>query len=70
MGPGGARAIIPVLEYLSSKSTPFVIVDDGFLAEESPKDWDRTSAILEGENSIEELFDSQKIKVLFFATSA
>ncbi|MCK5613075.1 hypothetical protein KAR91_64980, partial [Candidatus Pacearchaeota archaeon] len=69
-GPGGARAIIPVLEYLSIKSVPFMIVDDGFLAEESPKDWNRVSSILEGENSIEELFESKKVKVFLFATSA
>ncbi len=68
-GPGGARAVMPVLEYLSGKSIPFTIVDDGFLTEESPKDWNRTRAILGGENSIEELFDDKKIELLFFATS-
>lgn len=66
---GGARAVIPVLDYLASVGESLTIVDYGFLTNEAPNSWKRTPAILRGKDSLEHLFDTERFKVLIFATS-
>lgn len=66
---GGARAIIPVLDYLYSNNESFTIVNHSFLADEAPKSWRRIPAVLKGDNSIESLLARGCFKGLIFGTS-
>jgi hypothetical protein len=66
---GGARTLLPVLEYLFECKKPFSIVKHGFLANDAPIEWDRVAAILHGENSLELLFRKGCFKKVVFSTS-
>ena len=51
---GGARAIIPVLDYLYSDNEPFTIVNHSFLADEAPEAFLHMTA--------NQAFDAVKVK--------
>ncbi len=63
---GGGKAVLAVLAELSSRNQRFSIVENGFLAKESPAVWDRIPANLQ---VISEIFASGKIRVLIFSSS-
>jgi len=66
---GGARALIGVLEKLSADKRSFSIIDNGFLSKEAPADWHRISAVLEGPDSLNNLFSNGYFKTLVFTSS-
>jgi len=65
---GGARAILPVLEYMYNHKQEFKIVDHGILAKLSDVNWPRIS-IPEATKSRPGLFSENKVKALIFTTS-
>jgi hypothetical protein len=65
---GGARAILPVLEYMYNHHQNFEIVDHGVLAKLAPAEWPRISMSETAKDRLELLF-SKKFKALIFTTS-
>lgn len=66
---GGARAIMPVLEYFFIQGCSFSIVMHGILAKESPDSWNRILPVLNGQKSLESYFKQGACKILLFSTS-
>jgi len=67
---GGARAIMPVLDYLFNASVPFEIVNHNYLGKHAPDNWQRVSPLLEGRvDSLESRFRRNEYGALIFTTS-
>lgn len=67
---GGARALLPVMEFCERKSLPFVMLEHGHIISEAPKRWGRVSLGDEFDMTIaESLFKRNDIGVIVFASS-
>jgi len=66
---GGARAVIGVLEKLSADQIPFSFVDNGFLSKEAPASWNKVPAVLEGSDSLKNMFADGCFETLIFTSS-
>lgn len=63
---GGGRALFVVLEELVSRNCLFSIIENGFLAKNSPAEWHRIPA---DSRVIESIFADRQIKVFVFTSS-
>ncbi|MCD4832086.1 MAG: hypothetical protein K8R02_09855 [Anaerohalosphaeraceae bacterium] len=66
---GGARAMLSVLRHLSEIDEPFSIVENGLLSSDADEKWQRVPAVLEGQGSLESLFEKGHFKILIFTSS-
>lgn len=68
--PGGARALLTVLEYFHKKEYPFLLVNYGFLGREAPEDWPRVSPDINGlESQIHKYFKNETFSAFIFSSS-
>lgn len=68
--PGGARALLAVLKYLSIKHEPFSIIDHGYLGREAPREWPRISLPPDvSGDQCEYYFKDEHVPVFIFASS-
>lgn len=68
--PGGARALLAVLKYLSIKHEPFSIIDHGYLGREAPYEWQRISLPPDvSGDQCEHYFKDEHVSVFIFASS-
>lgn len=67
---GGARALLPVMRLCEKRSLPFIMIEHGHIACESPIRWKRIlPEHVKSENAAKHFFKENKIGVLVFASS-
>jgi len=67
--PGGARAMLAVLDYLEAQHVGFVIVDHKFLGQMTPPHWSRIAVAGGSLDAVAEAYTGQRFGVTLFASS-